>query len=325
MAAANTHLILARMASEDTGISHVNLRFLLLEQLKYLQQGSIGPDLPYSQVLNPTNSHQKIADKLHQDRTNELPIRAFNHIKGMPESVLKDQVFCWVLGYCSHIVADGIIHPFIRDKVGDYEQNKTTHREREMGIDVLLLDFVTRRSGLAQNLNYTAFHDQLLDPLSEEFRHISGLVAKLINEIYRENISHEDIEGWIRDIHGMLELAEGEHSGLYYRFPGMEGIQFPDREQVLDRAEEYLILRKNEPKDRVVNFLGRDVHFFDDCVPMFFEVFGPLATKAYRHVYEGGPPLETADFPEISLDTGRPLAVANGQNLDESPSYWGLA
>ena len=63
--------------------------------------------------------------------------------------------FCFFVGYIAHIVADGIIHPFIRDMVGDYHEHQEEHRVLEMKLDVLLYDYLTESSGSALNLNNT--------------------------------------------------------------------------------------------------------------------------------------------------------------------------
>ncbi|MAF79233.1 MAG: hypothetical protein CME60_13810, partial [Halobacteriovoraceae bacterium] len=62
----------------------------------------------------------------------------------MPDGDQKDEAFSFFLGFASHVVADGVIHPFVRDKVGDYDNNATEHRLLEMRLDVILLNEFTK-------------------------------------------------------------------------------------------------------------------------------------------------------------------------------------
>lgn len=155
-----THILLAKTLVEKTNLTDHELGLLLAENMKYFQLGALGPDLPYSQLMGLTNrGTAKIADKFHYNKTNNIPIRAFNRIKAL-EGDEKDQAFAFFLGYACHVVADGIIHPFIRDKVGDYAENTKEHRTLEMRLDVIFLNELTKSPGHALSLNYTNMHDQ---------------------------------------------------------------------------------------------------------------------------------------------------------------------
>ena len=146
-----THMLLTRTFKEEAGLTDHDIGFLLDAQIKYFQLGALGPDLPYSQELTLVNrSAAQIADKFHYEKTNLIPVRAFNRIKNMADGDKKDQAFAFFMGYASHIVADGIIHPFVRDKVGDYAENKTAHRTLEMRLDVIFLNHLTKSSPFAE-------------------------------------------------------------------------------------------------------------------------------------------------------------------------------
>lgn len=320
-----THCFLVRLFNEKSIGLKDDLAFLLSEKIKYFQLGAIGPDLPYSQIPRPQNKHEKIADKFHLENANELPLRALSRIKGQADGSNKDEAFSFFLGFISHIVADGIIHPFVRDKVGDYHENQTEHRVLEMKLDVIFLNEITKGSGSGQNLNFTNYHEQLKDPLSRDFSHVSKLMADLINEIYGEALTSKDIEDWIDDMHDLFAIAEGENNQYYAFIPGMKNFLFPHLSAVIENKDQYLVLKKNEAKGRDQNFLGKDVHFLDDCVPMFYKAFTPIAIKAYEFIYENGSPLSDTDFPVINLDTGRRLKIASGNDLNQAAAFWEMA
>lgn len=318
-----THILLAKTFVESSNLTNHNLGLNLAENIKYFQLGALGPDLPYSQQLGLTNRNvTKQADSFHYDYTNKIPIRAFNKIKAMNESEEKDQSFAFFLGYASHIVADGIIHPFVRDKVGDYKGNETDHRTLEMRLDVLFMHELTKQTGRPLELNYTNLHDEILDPLSRKFDHISDLFVRLIYEVYGPRYPKEEIHEWIRDMHKVLSIAESENNQFYAFLPLLKDYLFSNHSEVYKAREEDILLKTTAAKGRENNFLSRDVNFFADCIPKFYSVFKSIALAAHKFVYENGPTFGDRQLPAINLDTGRPLNVANGNNLDAKAVYW---
>lgn len=317
-----THCFLTRIFNSKVKNDNVDFRYLLDEKIKYFQVGAIAPDLPYSQLLRPHNALEKIADDFHYKSTNKLFLEALAKLKEMPEGDKKDEAFCFFLGFASHVVADGVIHPFVRDKVGDYEQNSTEHRLLEMRLDVILLNEFTKASGHPVNLNTSDYHQQIKDVLSKDFSHVSGMFAELIKNIYGYNVEGKDVEDWIDDMHDMFGIAEGKFNQYYAWIPGLKDYLYKDHESLLANKEKDLVLELNEAKGRNINFAGRKVHFIDDCIPMFFDAFYPLAFKSYQFVYEKGAKLSDIDFPAINLDTGRSLIAQDGKNLDAQVVYW---
>lgn len=319
-----THMLLAKTFPEKSGLKDDDPGLLLDSCMSYFQLGAIGPDIPYSQEAFSITGRKevKIADKFHYEKTTDIPLQAFEMIKQMPDGAKKDQAFAFILGFVAHIVADGIIHPYVRDKVGNYEQNKNAHRMLEMRLDVFFLDHLTKGNGPSLNLNYTNMHDQILDSL-RDFRHVSSMFAKVITDVHKVEVSPETVEEWIKDMHRIFEVAESSNNQFYAQFPGASGYLFKDKKEVLKHHQSDLVLKADEAKGRERNFAGRDIHFFDDCVPSFYKVFKGIALLAYNFVYLGGEPLSPEDFPAINLDTGRPLVAGN--DLNQNAPYWGLA
>jgi hypothetical protein len=126
----------------------------------------------------------------------------------------KDHAFAFFLGFAAHIVADGIIHPYVRDKVGDYHDNQNDHRILEMRLDVFFLHELTKGFGESLNFNFTNIHDQIKDPLTN-FRHVSSLFSQLIKEVYGKEVTAETAEEWVEDMHTVFELAESSNNQYY--------------------------------------------------------------------------------------------------------------
>lgn len=316
-----THVLLARTFPDRSGIKDDELGLLLDQYMPYFQLGAMAPDLPYSQQIKWKfgEDEANLANKFHYDKTTEIPLRAFEYIKNL-KGEEKDKALAFFLGYAAHIVADGIIHPYVRDKVGDYDENQDKHRELEMRIDVFFLDKLTKGS---VNLNYSNIHDIIKDPL-QDFGTISRLFSKLVNEVYGADIEPKDVVGWVNNMHTVFEAAESSNNQFYAKIPGFKGYLYLDNDEVLKNHQADLILRLNEPKDRDQNFAGKDIRFFEDCLPSFYSAFKKVATAAYEYTFNGGPMLTAMNFPAINLDTGRPLTAKSGNDLDANASFWGL-
>lgn len=317
-----THIMLSRKCREKIQDTSFDLFSLLQSKGKYYQLGALGPDLPYSQIVfGLDNDDEDIADLFHYQKTNQLFLASLEEIKKLPTGDLQDEAFAFFLGFASHIVADGVIHPFIRDKVGDYDDNKTDHRTLEMRIDVYLYD-----EFYGGNLNFSNLHDQMLDVFKKDFSHVSDLMSKLLKNIYGVNLHRLRVEKWVKDMNMLFGAAEGENNHYYSNIkvgkikPG--DFLFPDIKDILNRKEEDLFLGINEANGVPVNFANRDIHFIKDCIPMYENVFSNIASKAYAYVYEGKDKLAETDFQAINLDTGRSLAVNGGKNLDTPVILW---
>lgn len=321
-----THSILALEFNERSRHGHQGLTFLIRDKIRYFQLGSLGPDLPYSQQIK-VNGQAEIADLLHYKTTTLIPLKAFEKIQNMKPSSERDEIFCFFLGYMSHVVADGVIHPFIRDKVGDYAEHSAEHRALEMKLDVILLDTFSRQKsgGGGINLNYSNMHDQILDPLNKGFSHVAEIYAELINSVHGTALKVADIENWVRSMHQIFSIAESENNQFYAWLPLLKDYLFHDVNEVLKEKEKYLILKKEQAVGREINFLRSDVHFIDDCIPMFYKAFTPVALAAYRQIYENGNKLDEVQLPAINLDTGRSLAASAGNDLNRDVVYWGQA
>jgi len=320
MASGLTHILLTKKLQDI--FTDGDLKNILAYGADAFQVGAVAPDLPYASVADGDfflTNESKQADSFHYEKTNQIPLQALKHlraIKGDIDDEVHYNMFSFFLGYISHVLADGIIHPFVRDKVGEYDENQAEHRSLEMQLDVLFMEHLTEKSGLESELNYTNLHDEL-----ENFREVEGaediivLFSDLISSVYGEQFSVKKILGWVNGLHTLFSLAEGD-TPRFYRNLKANTFSYKNREDI--DKEKALVLR--EPKDRDVNFLKvEQVEFFNDCVPQYYRKFVEIAQKAYNYVYCGGSELNDDDIPMINLDTGR---LINANDLDLIPEFW---
>lgn len=291
----------------------------------FLQVGAVGPDLSYASVMDNDfffSTQSDLADKFHYQKTNEVPLYALQGLQKNKNAYTVKELryaFNFFVGFISHIVADGIIHPYIRDKVGDYKDHQTAHRTLEMKLDVLLCHYLTQQSGWPIELNYLNIHDELMNiQTAAELPKVFTLFQQAIKAVYGVSYDLGTIVGWITGLHRMFGLAEGRHPAIY-RIAGMEnGLLFADYKDI-NQHTDLLVLTK--PVDRAENFLKREkIHYFDDVIPMFYKKIVPLLNRLYDYIYNDGLPVSADEIFPIDLDTGRSIAANN--NLDVIPSFW---
>jgi hypothetical protein len=329
MASGITHILLVKYLQSI--LPDGKLKKLLQSGRDFLQVGAVGPDLPYASIADDDlffSAQSDLADKFHYVKTNQLILKAFDEIKKMPGTPAKKDkrfMFCFFLGFASHIIADGIIHPFIRDKVGDYKENQTAHRVLEMQLDVLLFHHLTKNTNAPINLNNSDIHDELLNfnkNTDTNVEKVLQLFSRLIFDIYNVDYDTDLINGWVIGLHRLFEVAEGEHPNFYKIISFVNDFLFADYNDLREKYKSILLLEK--PKDRAFNFLKKDqIHFFDDCLPRFYKIFIPLANKCFNYIYNDQGQITGEDIPPIDLDTGRDLAFNN--DLDLIPALWEAA
>ncbi len=319
MASGLTHILLTKRLQDK--FEDGQLKNILAYAADSFQVGAVGPDLPYASIADNDffSNESPLADDFHYRLTNEIPIQSFQKlrsIKGQIGEELHCHLFSFFLGYTSHVLADGIIHPFVRDKVGEYIDNQAEHRSLEMQLDVLFFEELTKNSGLGAELNYTNVHDEISNFLALEFNdEIVKTFSSMIQTVYGKEYSVDKIQGWIKGLHQMFEVAEGDHP-RFYRNLEANSFTFRNRDDI-DKGRAVTLIK---PKDRDINFLKvEEIDFFQDCIPQYYRRFVPIATKAYQYVFEEGVALNEMDIPPINLDTGR-LLPAN--DLNTIPEFW---
>ena len=325
MASGITHILL--MKNLQNVIDEGELKLTLAAGRDFLQVGAVAPDLPYASIADDDfflTNQSELADKFHYVKTNEIPLKALTEIKKIKNQLTGRELrsyFSFFLGYLSHVIADGIIHPFVRDKVGNYHENQTAHRVLEMQLDVLFCYHLTLNSGAPLEFNNTNIHDELknLDSdLYPEKNKVIGLFSSLIKEVHGDTYDTNLILGWVRGLHRMFGAAEGVPK-IYRGIPFINNFTFSDYNDLRNKYDDILALKTK--KEGGENFAKKNhIHFFDDVVPHFYKRFLPVAQKAYDYIYENGNMLTENDIAGIDLDTGR--IIAQNNNLDLIPFYW---
>lgn len=149
MPATYVHLMIAEKALERLRGNqdiHEKLRGTTLTHSHFVHLGSVGPDYPYLDLLEPTQKDW--ADHMHYQHTGDV-------IKTMAQKLLdlgtggfqKEEFvipFCWILGYLSHVTADLVVHPVVLNIVGPYTGNEEKHRYCEMIQDAFIYHWIRR-------------------------------------------------------------------------------------------------------------------------------------------------------------------------------------
>ena len=330
MASGLSHIMLTQKILD--GLSPGKLKNYLAYNSGLVFVGSVAPDLPYLSILDSsfTENDEFLANYFHYDLTDQIVKEGLRKIKASTDSEeVKAAQFTLIAGYASHVIVDGIFHPFVRDKVGDYNaksKNKTNHRLLEMKIDVLLMQKL-----YGHELNTSAFQDILTTYQTDEHSDEAfKLFLYLIKDVYgrlpeyiekQSQITFDKLIKWISALHRSLNMAEGDFPKLYREVVGKKALAYLNLEDILTERDELLTL--GLPVDRKVhnlsdNFLqqGREIKFFDDVYPRCLKKVPEFWESACEYVFgDGGEP----DFPAINLDNGR---LSQNSRLTEIPYYW---
>lgn len=319
MASAITHILLSKEIQNK--IINPNLKRKLAFCMDSFQVGSLAPDLPYASIAdnNAFFNYSNIADNLHLKNTNQIPLQSLimlKELKGKIDKELHSHAFTFFLGYISHVFADGIIHPYIRDKVGNYNENKSAHRSLEMQLDVLMLEKLSKNSGDMSVLNNINIHDEIFNFSKSNYSFgVLILFKKLIKETYNQSIDENKIFGCINGMYRMLQIAEGDHLQFYRNLP-FNTFTFKNIEDI-DKNEALVLTNTT---DGIPNFLKREkIDFFEDCINQYYERFISISEKAYLYIYEDGEELTESDIPKINLETGR---LEDQNHLNLIPEFW---
>jgi hypothetical protein len=285
--------------------------------------GSVAPDLPYLSVADTEifSNQTKIADDLHGKLTNAVPLQGLMQAKQNVElnnTKLAEALFAFYLGYCSHFMADGLIHPYVRDKVGDYEIAMKKHRIFEMKLDVFVADKFMETA--VNGVDFQAELDWIEDCKFKD--EIYSSYADLLNSTYGNKVDAENVEHWVSAMQRVFSLAEGEVPKWYRELLGKPGILFRNLEDIKSEKGKCLSLKKPidaGKKGLVGNFLEKDkVLFFEDVIKGYFNRFPLFIVKSYEAVFEGSGDISSL-LPDMNFDNGRLVA---DNRLSEKPILW---
>jgi len=326
MPSGNTHILLMNYLPDNAFDD--NLKAELDSGMYFLYAGAVAPDLPYASIADNDlflTTQTALADKFHYEKTNQIPLLAFSMLKSEREHFNTQEyrfAFSFFVGYMSHVIADGIMHPFVRDVVGDYKTNSAEHRNLEMQLDVLLFHHFTKDSGLALELNHAKLFEALrnLEGLPEN-KKVMSLFSRTIFSVYGIQCDEQMINNWLVGLYNLFRMAGNNYPYIIKNIKVLKTLLTPFYDDIKSNAEAIFTLTNPKDPRQMNNFLKRDkIHFLKDCLPRFYAMFIPLAHKAYAYVYDNGPEITVKDLAEIDLDTGRPVAQKDDMNLQ--PTYW---
>lgn len=155
---------------------------IVLDWLKYVELGAVGPDYPYLDIAEGKRATDW-ADAMHWDRTGERIKKGIQVLVNMPSGIAKERALAWLLGFTSHVIMDVTVHPVVGIKVGPYEENKKAHRTCEMNQDTYI--FQTRMNLGIHYANYLKTGIcTCCDP--EDRDKIDPYIFHLWNEMFRD-------------------------------------------------------------------------------------------------------------------------------------------
>jgi hypothetical protein len=234
-----THIILGKLMKDF--ISDPLFKSVIRSGIIYLQTGAVGPDLPYGGMADRDlffTTDNSVADMIHHRRSNLIVLEGLRLIKRKKNISEEERnaLFCFIMGIACHITADGIIHPFVNHKTGDYRDNKGEHRSFEFKLDVILLHDQKKLK-----LNKTMIHNELMQILLCQ---------------YKTNV---------------CSAAEGKHLGVYRNLLGSYLI--PEYNDIKNEVEN--ISTASIPYiGEKVHFINDCIpRFFRVTVPLFEKAF----------------------------------------------------
>lgn len=129
------------------------LRGSALTHSQFIQLGSVSPDYPYLDILQP--GQKCWADHMHYERTGDAIKAMAGKLADLGISGFQKGEFiipyCWTLGYISHVTGDLVVHPVVFNIVGPYVGNEIEHRHCEMIQDAFIYHKIRRGAEIKHN------------------------------------------------------------------------------------------------------------------------------------------------------------------------------
>jgi len=222
MPACVAHMLVARKVREKLAANTAIDDFvkLLKKYARYMELGSLGPDLPYYTPLEPGPDEtpeeesdepaetSKWGDLLHFEPSNKFPLKMIEAIWHESEGHRSDQDkmrFAFACGYVTHMAADQMVHPFINRIAGPYyasRKNKQTHREVEVYQDVVL--YAKVEGGDVMVAGPDAWCDPKQGSRQKTDVWFRYMIRDALVQTYEAAPDDGDIERWVKRLHKFL-------------------------------------------------------------------------------------------------------------------------
>ena len=289
------HLFLVNKINDRIGPLPDLLKHAYNRYFHFCELGSVSPDMPY--LALGKSGQQAWADTMHYERTFELVKVASREVmKSAGEVQLK--CIAWLLGYSSHLVMDGTVHPVVELKVGTYGDNKTAHRRCELNQDA----YIFPKLGYGQ-----AGESEVMD---------SG--PKLCSDPRNPKELDKDLrQFWLRTLQTV-------HADKFNRDPPDPDLWFRKYVKMMDQVVEEGYRLIPLARHLMVDLFAATLPDMVDAEKEFYEnLETPSGRQNYDQIIElaitnlmkaweaigvdidGGVGQQLADIPDFNLDTGK--------------------
>jgi hypothetical protein len=244
------HLMITEKALEQfLGYQAIGekLRGSVLAYSHLTHLGSVGPDYPYLDLIQPKQKHW--ADHMHYRHTGDAVKTMAQRLLTLGDQALREKKFiipfCWTLGYISHVTGDLVIHPVVMNVVGPYEENEREHRHCEMIQDAVIYHRIRNgaeieHSGLMRILQLCS------QPGDKDRIHPSlrSFWRRILNTHFPEECrsNYPDIDEWHDQFEDMINLAGTPvfigpilDPGHQYTYKKTDEITTEERNSFIDR------------------------------------------------------------------------------------------
>jgi hypothetical protein len=224
-----------------------SLRGSVLTHSHFVHPGSVGPDYPYLDIVQP---RQKLwADHMHYWHTGDaIKTMARRLLDLWPQGLQKEEFiipFCWTLGYLSHVTGDLVVHPIVLNIAGSYAGHETEHRHCEMIQDAFIYHLIRHEaeiehSGLMRIIQLCSKpgdKDKIHPILLAFWSDILKAHFPKDFEEHRPDIDqwHDQLEDWIGVAGRPLFVGRIIDPNHKYTYKRSDEIMAKERESFLDR------------------------------------------------------------------------------------------
>lgn len=259
--------------------------------------GAVSPDYP-NLARRGDNGYQW-ADAMHCTRVCEMISSGIRRVRSAKGSA-RDKQLVWLLGYCSHVVADVTIHPVVQAKVGLYAENQRQHRICEMNQDSYIYGRLNLGEiGESNNFALTVAQCSNTDDRTQLDRDIAALWEGMLADVHPALFvaNSPDIASWHQEF---IAMVAGSAASSVKLFPlagvisAKMGLHYP----AFDSVDQQYIEEQLVPSERPIH------RHYDDI----FEHAVCNVAAVWRGVERAVNADDRASLPAFGdwhLDTGR--------------------
>jgi hypothetical protein len=136
---------------------------------------------------------------------------------GRRPAELRPKLLAWLLGYCAHVVSDLTIHPVVAIKVGEYTENRRSHRICEMNQDTHIFS----RMNLGEIRDTDRFTRDILACQERDSGRLDGNLAAMWDSLLRDThpgmyaTSRPSVQEWFSRFNALASSPVGHLGRLF--------------------------------------------------------------------------------------------------------------